>query len=103
MDVTLTKKQEEALAKFIEGVVGETPSFLDHSRAANERRAKIAFVSDWLHRFAALNMRIGHERALFTLGMGRNKDALPVWVNPKDGSEAIKVPTPDSIDGVKIQ
>lgn len=103
MDMTMTKKQLEALDKFIEALVGEDPSFLDHSRAANDRRAKRAFVREWLHQFAVLNMRVGAHRARAALGLSFSKEAMPVWKDPKTGAEEMKVPIPDGEDKAVLE
>ena len=98
MDVTLTKNQQAALEKFIEAVVGEEPSKLDHGNAANGRRQKRAEAREWLHRFASLSMRIGAHRARATLGLEHNPDALAIWKDPKTGAEEKARPIPDGRD-----
>lgn len=102
MDVTLTKNQQVALDKFVEAMCGDEPSFLDHSRAANAQRAKRLAATEWLHRFAGLCMRIGAQRTRASLGLEYNKEALPVWKDPKTGAEEVKAPIPDGLDKVVI-
>lgn len=100
MDVTLTKKQEQALDKFIDAMVGEEPSRLDHGTGATQRRYKRREAKDWLYRFAALSMRVGAERARASLGLPHDEQALAIWKDPRSGAETIQRPVPDGQDRV---
>lgn len=102
MDVTLIKKQEEAITKFIDAVVGAEPSIFEHSKGANDRRAARVFAREFLVRMCALSMRIGAERHAYSMGIGRRSEALPVWKDPKTGAEEVKVPIPDGEDKVVL-
>lgn len=103
MDVTLTKNQLTAMTKFIDAVVGEEPSFLDHSKGANGRRAARLFAREFLVRMMALSMRIGAERHAYSMGIGKHADALPVWKDPKTGAEEVHMPIPDGEDKVVLK
>lgn len=100
MDATLTLNQQKALEMFLDAMVGEQPSILDHGHGAEERRRKRAEAREWLHKFATLSMRIGAQRARAALGMEFNKEALPIWKDPGTGAEEVKTPIPDGLDKV---
>lgn len=102
MDVTLTKPQIVALEKFLDALIGEEPSKLDHGHAANARRYKRQEARNFMHRYAALSMKIGAERARAALGLQAAESAMPVWKDPKTGAETIMAPVPDGKEGVVI-
>lgn len=103
MDVTLTKKQEEALNVFLDALVGEEPSRLEQSTAANQRRLKRREAREWLYKYAALSMRIGAERMRATLGLQHDPKALAIWKDPRTGAETVHRPIPDGENKVVLQ
>lgn len=102
MDVTLTKNQVVAIEKFMDAMIGEEPSKLDHSTGAENRRQVRVNARDWLCRFAALSMRIGAERARAALGLAHQEAALAIWKDPASGAERIMRPIPDGKDEVVV-
>lgn len=100
--MTPTKNQEEAMKLFVDALVGEEPSKLDHGSAANARRARRRHAVEFLYKFAALSMRIGAHRARAALGLDHDERALAIWKNP-DGSETVHRPTPDGEEKVTLK
>lgn len=63
LNVTPTKKAFEAMSKFVDGVIGEAPSKLDHGPGAARRREARNMAFSFLHRMYGLAMRHGHAEA----------------------------------------
>lgn len=63
LNTTPTKKAFEAMSKFVDGVIGEAPSKLDHSPSAARRREAREMAFGFLHRMYSLAMRHGHAAA----------------------------------------
>lgn len=74
MNVTPTDKMYEAMQTFVDGLVGEAPTKLEKSTAANNRREARGRAMDWLHSFARLCMREGVRRYRDDLGQPNMED-----------------------------
>lgn len=79
MDVTPTTKMFEAMQKLTDAAIGEAPSRLEVSDAANARRLRRQVMMDCLHSLVATAMREGVNRAV--------RDARARLYGPQDGAD----------------
>jgi hypothetical protein len=64
MDVTPSPKMFQAMKMLVDVMCGEEPNLLDQSKGAIAIRNKRVMAFDLLHRFVALSMREGVNRAV---------------------------------------
>lgn len=82
MDVTPNDKMFQAMQSFTDALVGEEPTSVEKSGAADRRRSQRRRVMDFLHTFCALSMREGAARAMNPhRGAAINPERSPMILN----------------------